>query len=210
MSLPPFRPDAAHRLSEDRVPGDPIVLFRAWMSDAQASDVAYPNAMVLATATGDGRPSARVVLLKGVDERGFVFYTNYESRKARELASNAQASLLFYWRESGRQVRIEGTIERTSRAESEEYFATRPRESQIGAWASPQSSVIADRRALEESFEEARRKFENGPVPLPPHWGGYRVLPRAIEFWQEREHRLHDRLFYRRTSGGWTVQRLGP
>lgn len=210
MSLPPFQPDSSHRLSKNQAPRDPVVLFRSWMRDAESSGAAYPNAMVVATSSKDGNPSARVVLLKDVDERGFVFYTNYESRKGKELGANARASLVFYWKESGRQVRVEGTVERTSRAESEEYFSTRPKESQIGAWASPQSSVIVDRGELENSFEKARQNFENTSVPLPPHWGGYRVVPGIVEFWQEREHRLHDRLSYRRTATGWEIERLSP
>lgn len=210
MPLPPFQPDQAHRLSEDGAPDDPAVLFRLWMNEAESSGVAYPNAMVLSTATPQGKPSARVVLLKEADARGFTFYTNYMSRKGEELESNACASLVFYWRESGRQVRVEGVVERTSPAESQAYFATRPKESQIGAWASPQSSVIANREELEQSFERARRRFGDASVPLPPHWGGYRVIPEVIEFWQEREHRLHDRLRYRRADAGWTVERLSP
>jgi pyridoxamine 5'-phosphate oxidase len=192
------------------MPRDPLDQFRAWMRDAESSGVQHPNAMVLATATRQGEPSARVVLLKEIDERGFVFYTNYESRKGDELAENPQASLLFHWEGSGRQVRVEGMVERTSRTESEEYFATRPRDSQIGAWASHQSSTVAGRRELERCFDEVRMRFENRRVPLPPDWGGYRLLPRAIEFWQEREHRLHDRLCYRRLETGWEITRLNP
>lgn len=210
MSLPPFQPDQAHRLSEDGAPEDPSVLFRLWMEEAESSGVAYPNAMVLATATPKGEPSARVVLLKEADLRGFTFYTNYLSRKGEELEANARASLVFYWRESGRQVRVEGVVERTSQSESEAYFATRPKESQIGAWASPQSSVLANREELEQNFERTRRRFGEAQVPLPPQWGGYRVKPETIEFWQEREHRLHDRLRYRRKGGAWTIERLSP
>ncbi len=210
MSRSPFEPDAAHRLSEDQVPADPFTLFEAWMRDAHAGSHAYPNAMVLATATPHGVPSCRVVLLKDVNPRGFTFYTNYESRKGRELDANPSAALVFYWEERGRQVRVEGIVERTSTAESEAYFGTRPRESQIGAWASDQSSVLPDRTALEERFAQASDRFGAGPVPHPPHWGGYRVKPEVVEFWQEREHRLHDRLRYRKKANGWSIDRLSP
>lgn len=210
MTPAPFQPDPSHRISEDRVPRDPFVLFRTWLSEAESGGVAYPNAMVLATASGAGVPSARVVLLKGIDERGFSFYTNYLSAKGAELDSNRGAALVFYWRESGRQVRIAGGVQRTSQAESDEYFSTRPRDSQIGAWASTQSSVIAGRDELEKNFAAAGARFEDARVPRPPHWGGYRVLPKTIEFWQEREHRLHDRLVYKRNGHGWTIERLSP
>ena len=210
MSRAPFRPDPTQVLAEDQAPVDPITLFNAWMRDAESSGSAYPNAMALAPATADGSPSCRVVLLKDVSPRGFTFYTNYESRKGRELDANPSAALVFYWEDLGRQVRIEGRVERTATEESQAYFSTRPRESQIGAWASHQSSILPDRPALEESFSRTRERFATGEVPLPPHWGGYRVMPEVIEFWQEREYRLHDRLRYSRTETGWSIERLSP
>ncbi|HSS18640.1 MAG TPA: pyridoxamine 5'-phosphate oxidase [Pyrinomonadaceae bacterium] len=198
-------------LDENSVERNPIDLFRRWFDDALASRARLPNAMTLATATADGKPSARMVLLKQVDEEGFVFYTNYRSRKAAELESNPRAALVFYWTYLDRQVRVEGTITRVSAAESDEYFATRPRESQLGAQASPQSAVIASRKVLEESFRELEERYQERPVERPEHWGGYRLAPDSIEFWQSREGRLHDRIAYeRQADGDWSIQRLAP
>jgi pyridoxamine 5'-phosphate oxidase len=211
MSLADLRREyALHGLSEAEVDPDPIAQFRAWFDRATAAGVAEPNAMVLATATPDGRPSARVVLLKGVDERGFAFFTNYTSRKGQELAANPYAALTFFWTEIERQVRVEGAVVAVTPAESNMYFQSRPRDSQLGAWASPQSAVIASRAELERRRDQLAEQFAGGPVPRPPHWGGFRVVPEAVEFWQGRPGRLHDRLRYTRASGAWQVERLGP
>jgi pyridoxamine 5'-phosphate oxidase len=196
-------------LSEEDLTADPIEQLRVWLD--QARD-AYPEeftSMTLATADREGWPSARVVLLKGLDERGLVFYTNYDSRKGRELEENPRAALVFYWPAFERQIRIEGTVERTSREESEEYFLSRPLGSRLGAWASPQSRPIAGRGELERRLREAEERFGE-EVPLPESWGGYRVRPETVEFWQGRPSRLHDRLRYSRQSGGWRIERLAP
>jgi pyridoxamine 5'-phosphate oxidase len=185
--------------------------FAAWFVDAAAFGLPEPNAMIVATASADGRPSARTVLLKGYDVRGFVFYTNYTSRKGAEAAENPAASLVFPWFPMQRQVIVAGAVERVSRAETEAYFATRPRGSQLGAWASPQSQVVPDRAAVEAGLAAATERFgADRPVPPPPHWGGLRVLPETVEFWQGRSNRLHDRLRYRRTGSDWVVERLAP
>ncbi|MFN8482894.1 MAG: pyridoxamine 5'-phosphate oxidase [Anaerolineae bacterium] len=190
---------------------DPIAQFRAWFAAAQADGVADAHAMTLATATADRLPSARIVLLNGVDEGGFVFYTNYESCKGRELAANPRAALVFYWPHAHRQVRVVGGVSQLRREESERYFATRPRGSQLGAWASRQSEVIAGRAALDERLAELEEAYRGRDVPCPPFWGGYRVAPEEMEFWQSRANRLHDRFRYRRTAdGGWRVERLSP
>ena len=197
-------------LGEGDVAADPIAQFLAWFDDARAAELREPNAMTLATATPDGAPSARIVLLKGVDERGFVFYTDYRSRKGDELAANPRAALVFHWAELERQVRVTGTVARVSREESEAYYRTRPVGSRIGAWASHQSRPIAGRAELEAREAELARRYADGDVPLPPHWGGYRVAPETVEFWQGRPSRLHDRLRYVREDGGWRVERLSP
>jgi pyridoxamine 5'-phosphate oxidase len=197
------------RLDEAALSGDPIAQFNAWFAEAVRADLPMVNAMTLATAGADGKPSARIVLLKGVDERGFVFYTDYESRKAGELAANPRAALLFYWVELERELRIEGAIEKTSAAESDAYFTSRPLGSRLAAAASPQSAVIGNRAMLEQRYAEAERRHGANP-PRPSNWGGYRVVPDAIEFWQGRPNRLHDRLLYRKTEGGWDIVRLAP
>lgn len=197
-------------LSEDRVESDPVAQFAQWYERAQATVKPLPDAVALATATPAGHPSLRMVLLKGFDAHGFVFYTNYRSRKGRELARNPRAALLFYWGDLERQVRIDGRVERLMARESEEYFATRPRGSQLSAWASPQSALVAGRGPLERRFAAFARKYPDA-VPRPPHWGGYRLVPEAFEFWQGREDRLHDRILYRRVRGGrWRIARLAP
>ena len=204
------RSNALKELSEASVSSNPFTQFSVWMNEAIKSNLLDPNAMTLATASKEGIPSARTVLLKGFDERGFVFYTNYESTKAKDLDENPNAALLFLWIELERQVRISGEVEKVSQADSEEYFISRPRESQLGAWASKQSSVIASREVLERQFEEMKKRFENKEIPLPPFWGSYRVIPKRIEFWQGRESRLHDRICYTLVDGKWKIERLSP
>jgi pyridoxamine 5'-phosphate oxidase len=183
---------------------EPLKQFREWYAEAGN------DAVALATATRDGWPSARMVLLKDADERGFVFHSSYESRKARELAENPRAALLFYWHDLGRQVRVEGDVEQVDRGESETYFKTRPRGGQLAAWTSSQSEPIGTRDELEERFAELERTFEGDEVPLPPHWGGFRLVPETYEFWQHRENRLHDRFRYRRNGDDWVIERLSP
>lgn len=198
-------------LDEKTIDRDPITLFRRWFDEAIASGSRLPDAMTLATATNDAKPSARMVLLKGVDPNGFVFYTNYLSQKAKELDENPRAALVLYWSGLDRQVRVEGEVERISPAESDEYFATRPRESQIGALASPQSEVIEGRDVLEDRFRELDEQYRDREVDRPEHWGGYRLKPERIEFWQNRAGRLHDRILYERhRAGSWTIKRLAP
>lgn len=190
---------------------NPINQFNRWFADARAAGIPLAEAMMLSTATPNGRPSARMVLLKQADAAGFVFYTNYQSRKARELEANPFAALVFYWQKLDYQVRVEGPIERTSSAESDEYFASRPRESQLGAHASPQSEVVAGREILENRFAELEKVYRDRAVDRPEHWGGYRLRPERIEFWKSRPGRLHDRLLYeRQPDGTWQLTRLAP
>ena len=198
------------RLSERTFHPDPLQQFRRWFRAVERAGVAEPNAMTLATTTPAGRPSARMVLLKGVDPRGFLFFTNYESRKARELASNPHAALVFYWNALHRQVRVSGRVTKLPAAESDAYFATRPRESRLAALASRQSAVIQSRAILESRFAELATKYPNAAPPRPINWGGYCVHPDEIEFWQQGPHRLHDRLRYRKHRGAWILERLSP
>ena len=201
----------SNSIDEQTVDRNPLPLFQRWLDDARQAGIKLAEAMTLATSTPDGKPSARLVLLKQADERGFVFFTNYNSMKARELDSNPQAALVFYWPQLERQVRVEGEVERTSAEESDAYFKTRPRESQIGALASPQSEVIASRDALQQNFDELEKLYEGREVERPEHWGGYRLQAQRIEFWKGRPGRLHDRIAYdREADGSWIIQRLAP
>ncbi len=212
MSLADLRKDySLAGLTEKDLAKDPYRQFDKWFQEATAAKIAEPNAMTLATASRDGRPSARTVLLKGVDGRGFVFYTNYESRKGRELEANPRAALVLPWVAMERQVIIEGTVTKVTREESAAYFHSRPPASQLGAWVSQQSAIIAGRTVLEGSLKTLEKKYAGQTVPLPPHWGGYRLNPETVEFWQGRRSRLHDRLRYRREAdGSWTIERLAP
>lgn len=190
---------------------DPIRQFTLWFTDAAQAGIRDANAMSLATATRDGEPSVRIVLLKGFDERGFVFFTNHASEKGKQLEANPRAALAFYWVQLERQIRIAGTVERTSREESEHYFRSRPQGSQLGAWVSRQSEVIDSRQILDARLAKMTERYAKGEIPLPPHWGGYRVKPTVIEFWQGRPNRLHDRFRYTRQSkGSWLIDRLAP
>jgi len=196
-------------LDESDLAADPLTMFARWFEQASASPLVEANAMVLGTAAADGTPSSRTVLLKGVDE-GFVFFTNYDSRKGADLAQNPRCSLLFGWYPLQRQIRVEGTGEQITREETEGYFATRPRDSQLGAWASPQSTEVGSREDLDAAYQAVVERYGDGPIPAPPHWGGYRVVPTSVEFWQGRRHRMHDRFVYRLTPEGWTTHRLAP
>lgn len=212
MALADMRKDySLAGLLEKDLAKNPFRQFEQWFQEAEAAKIAEPNAMTLATASRDGRPSARTVLLKGVDGRGFVFYTNYESRKGRELEANPRAALVLPWVAMERQVIIEGTVTKVTREESAAYFHSRPPASQLGAWVSQQSAIIAGRTVLEGSLKTLEKKYAGQTVPLPPHWGGYRLNPETVEFWQGRRSRLHDRLRYRREAdGSWTIERLAP
>jgi pyridoxamine 5'-phosphate oxidase len=202
---------ATHGLNRRDLDPDPIKQFSAWFTAAVETGIPDVNAMSLATATGDGKPSVRVVLLKSFDENGFVFYTNYASEKGRQLAENPRAALGFYWVQLERQIRIQGSVEKTSRDDSLRYFHSRPSGAQLGAWASHQSEEIDARRILEARLAEMTERFAGDEIPLPPHWGGYRVRPAIIEFWQSRPNRLHDRFRYSRAAdGGWSIARLAP
>jgi len=201
---------SAGGLSEDDADRDPFALFRRWFDQAVVAGLPDPNAFTLATSTPDGSPSARAVLLKGLDARGFTFFTNYDSRKGRELEANPRAAMVFLWQALERQVRVEGTVEVVTAAESDEYFAVRPLGSRLGAWASPQSAVIPGRAYLEQQHAELTTRYPGGVVPRPPHWGGYRVLPRVIEFWQGRPSRLHDRIRFTHDGETWVRDRLAP
>jgi pyridoxamine 5'-phosphate oxidase len=211
MALADLRKDyTLAGLTEKDLAKDPFRQFEKWFQEALAAKVPEPNAMVLATAARDGVPSARIVLLKGIDGRGFVFFSSYESRKGRELEANPRASLVFPWITQERQVVVEGAVSRVTREESEAYFHSRPVASQLGAWASQQSTIIPGRAVLEDNLKALEKKYAGAEVPMPPHWGGYRLVPQAVEFWQGRRSRLHDRLRYRRGDDGWVIERLSP
>lgn len=208
---PPRKEYRQRVLLENEIDRDPLAQFQKWFAEAVASNVPEPEAMTLATSTPAGRPSARIVLLKDCSARGFVFFTNYTSRKSRELEQNNFASLVFWWAALERQVRVEGRVEKVSAAESDDYFRTRPRGSQLGAWASTQSRVAESREIIAARLRELEKEYQNREVPRPPHWGGYRLLPESIEFWQGRPDRLHDRLRYRKNEKNeWLIERLWP
>ncbi|MFA5262668.1 MAG: pyridoxamine 5'-phosphate oxidase [Opitutaceae bacterium] len=197
-------------LSERDLSKDPFRQFEKWFQEAEGAKIPEPNAMVLSTCNREGRSSSRTVLLKGLDGRGFVFFTNYESRKGRDLAENARASLLFPWIAMERQIAVEGAVAKIAREESDAYFHSRPRPNQLSAWASTQSSIISGRSVLDEAMKAIDKKYAGLEVPLPPYWGGYRLVPETVEFWQGRRSRMHDRLRYRRGKDGWVIERLAP
>jgi pyridoxamine 5'-phosphate oxidase len=199
-----------HPLELDSLPSDPVAMFRRWLEDAEAKGIRLPNAIALATASAESRPSVRHVLLRGLDDRGFVFYTNHGSGKGRELAENPRAAFSIYWRELDRQISVTGDVERVNDEESDAYFASRPREARLGAWASRQSSELQSRDELMERFADFDARYRGESVPRPPFWGGYRIDPRTVEFWQGRRHRLHDRFRYDREGDVWRIRRLAP
>ena len=204
------QPPAPHELLESSLNSDPIVQFQRWYKDATDAGIPQANAMTFATATKDGKPSARIVLMKKADVRGFTFFTNYQSRKGRELAANPRAALILYWETLGRQVRIEGTVEKIPAEESDAYFDSRPLENKLSSMASPQSEPVT-REGLDHRYEELKRRYEQGPIPRPEHWGGYRVHPYRMEFWQRRFARMNDRVVYERGKDGvWKMERLAP
>ena len=211
MNLADLRKDySLSGLSEKDLAKDPFRQFEKWFQEVEAAKITEPNAMILSTCGADKKPSSRIVLLKDVDGRGFVFYTNYQSDKGRDLENNPHAALLFPWIGLERQVVIEGTVTKVAREESDAYFHSRPILSQLGAWASQQSTIVLSREVLEQNMKAAEAKYAGQVIPLPPHWGGYRLAPETVEFWQGRRSRLHDRLRYRKTSDGWAVERLSP
>jgi pyridoxamine 5'-phosphate oxidase len=197
-------------LEEHQIPDSPFILFNEWFLQAGELGVLEPNAMVLSTVSVDNKPSSRVVLLKGIEDAGFIFYTNYESRKGKELEHNPYISILFFWPEAERQIRIEGKVSKISTESSKEYFVSRPRESQLGAWASAQSSIVQGRPSIEESFQQCLAKYEGKDIPLPDFWGGYIIHPSSFEFWQGRPSRLHDRMKYTKEQDSWLIVRLSP
>ena len=197
-------------LEEHQIPDSPFTLFNEWFKQAGELGVLEPNAMVLSTVSADNKPSSRVVLLKGIDDAGFIFYSNYESRKGKELEHNPYVSILFFWPEAERQIRIEGKVSKISTESSKEYFVSRPRESQLGAWASAQSSIIQGRHSIEESYQQCLAQYEGKDIPLPDFWGGYIIHPSSFEFWQGRPSRLHDRMKYTKEQDSWHIVRLSP